>query len=240
MTDAVTTVDLLRHGEPAGGPRFRGTTDDPLSELGWQQMRATVGTQLPWEVVVSSPLRRCAAFAEWLAGTLPPLKKGGGGGFKGGSGNGSVSWDDSEIPPDPPFPKGGMGSLEVEPRFAEIAFGEWEGRTAQELLEASPDALAAFWRDPVIHTPPGGEPFDAFAMRVVAAWDALLAHHEGQSVVLVTHAGVIRLILAHVLGMPLANLFRVEVPFAGLSRIRVEGRGADALPQLIFHGRTRP
>jgi alpha-ribazole phosphatase len=207
MTDAVTIVDLLRHGEPAGGPRFRGDTDDPLSELGWQQMRAAAGPHPDWQAVVSSPLRRCADFAEWLAGTLPPFAKGG---------------------------------IEVESRFAEIAFGEWEGRTAQELLETSPDALAAFWRDPVAHTPPGGEPFDAFAMRVVAAWDALLARHEGRSVVLVTHAGVIRLVLAHVLGMPLANLFRVEVPFAGLSRIRVEGRGADALPQLVFHGRTRP
>ncbi len=210
MTDIVTTIDLLRHGEPVGGPRFRGDTDDALSELGWGQMRATVGAQLPWEVVVSSPLRRCAAFAEWLAGMFPPLEK------------------------------GGMGSLEIEPRFREIAFGEWEGRTAQELLETAPDALADFWRDPMTHTPPGGEPFGAFAARVVAAWDALLARHAGQPVVLVTHAGVIRLILAHVLQMPLANLFRVEVPLAGLSRIRVEGRGADALPQLVFHGRTRP
>lgn len=210
MTDTFTTVDLLRHGEPVGGPRFRGATDDPLSEFGWRQMRAAVGTHPEWQAVVSSPLRRSAAFAEWLAGTLPPLEK------------------------------GGMLSLEFEPRFREIGFGEWEGRTAQELLETAPEALADFWRDPVTHTPPGGEPFQAFAARVAAAWEQLLVRHGGSRILLVTHAGVIRLILAHILQMPLANLFRLEVPFAGLSRILVEGCGADALPQLVFHGRTRP
>ena len=37
MDDNITTVfDLLRHGEPAGGPMFRGSQDDPLSDTGWQ------------------------------------------------------------------------------------------------------------------------------------------------------------------------------------------------------------
>ena len=33
-----TTIDLLRHGEPLGGGRYRGQMDDALSEKGWQQM----------------------------------------------------------------------------------------------------------------------------------------------------------------------------------------------------------
>jgi alpha-ribazole phosphatase len=63
----VTTVDLLRHGEPQGGRRFRGQTDDPLSELGWRQMWEAVGDAAPWQQVVSSPLQRCSAFARELA-----------------------------------------------------------------------------------------------------------------------------------------------------------------------------
>lgn len=51
-----TTVDLLRHGEPAGGKKFRGAVDDPLSPLGWQQMRAAVGDFRGWQTIVSSPL----------------------------------------------------------------------------------------------------------------------------------------------------------------------------------------
>lgn len=59
-------IDLLRHGQPEGGSRFRGSLDDPLSELGWRQMRAAVADVDGWQAVVSSPLSRCAAFAHEL------------------------------------------------------------------------------------------------------------------------------------------------------------------------------
>ena len=64
----VTRIDLLRHGQPEGGDRFRGHgVDDPLSPVGWQQMRTTAAAFPDWERIVSSPMRRCLAFAEWLA-----------------------------------------------------------------------------------------------------------------------------------------------------------------------------
>ena len=66
MDVPITTVDLLRHGEPAGGPRFRGTVDDPLSETGWAQLRAATADG-QWDRIVCSPLRRCREFAEELA-----------------------------------------------------------------------------------------------------------------------------------------------------------------------------
>lgn len=62
-----TTIDLIRHGEPVGGRRYRGHKDDPLSDTGWRQMRTAVANQKPWDVVVSSPLSRCAAFATELS-----------------------------------------------------------------------------------------------------------------------------------------------------------------------------
>ncbi len=58
-----TVIDLIRHGEPVGGTRYRGHTDDPLSDTGWRQMRASVGDHKPWDRIVSSPLFRCAEFA---------------------------------------------------------------------------------------------------------------------------------------------------------------------------------
>lgn len=67
MTDSQTTVDLIRHGEPVGGRKYRGQLDDPLSEKGWQQMRAAIGAHRPWQHIISSPLQRCQAFARELA-----------------------------------------------------------------------------------------------------------------------------------------------------------------------------
>lgn len=67
----ITTIDLLRHGEPVGGRMLRGTTDHPLSEKGWQQvndavMRHTIDGRPPYDAVVTSPLLRCKEFALWL------------------------------------------------------------------------------------------------------------------------------------------------------------------------------
>jgi len=65
---SATLIDLIRHGEPVGGRRYRGCgVDDPLSETGWQQMRHAVGDAAPWTRVLSSPLQRCQAFARELA-----------------------------------------------------------------------------------------------------------------------------------------------------------------------------
>ena len=61
----MTTIDLLRHGEPEGGIRYRGDgVDDPLSARGWEQMWAAISPFSDWTHVVTSPLRRCRAFAE--------------------------------------------------------------------------------------------------------------------------------------------------------------------------------
>lgn len=71
MTDAqVTVVDLLRHGEPLGGSRYRGQVDDPLSERGWQQMWEAVDAATGWQRIVTSPLLRCREFALQLGERL--------------------------------------------------------------------------------------------------------------------------------------------------------------------------
>ncbi|MFZ5557498.1 MAG: histidine phosphatase family protein [Pseudomonadota bacterium] len=66
MSAAAGCIDLLRHGEAAGGRRYRGSTDDPLTATGWEQMRSAVAGGA-WDCIVSSPLSRCRAFAEALA-----------------------------------------------------------------------------------------------------------------------------------------------------------------------------
>jgi alpha-ribazole phosphatase len=66
MTD--TIIDLIRHGEPQGGRRFRGNAiDDPLTEKGWQQMWNAVAQPTAWTHIISSPLQRCQQFAKALA-----------------------------------------------------------------------------------------------------------------------------------------------------------------------------
>lgn len=62
-----TFLDFIRHGEPEGGRLYRGAAiDDPLSDLGWQQMWQAVGEENHWDRIISSPLKRCHDFARVL------------------------------------------------------------------------------------------------------------------------------------------------------------------------------
>lgn len=63
-------LDLLRHGETELGGGLRGSLDDALTAKGWEQMHAAVMKGGPWDRLVSSPLQRCARFAEQLGARL--------------------------------------------------------------------------------------------------------------------------------------------------------------------------
>ena len=60
-------LELLRHGETEQGGGLRGSLDDALTEQGWAQLRRSVQEAGPWDRLISSPLQRCARFAEELA-----------------------------------------------------------------------------------------------------------------------------------------------------------------------------
>lgn len=66
-----TQIDIIRHGEPEGGRRYRGHgIDDPLSKTGWQQMWNAIPESPPWDHIISSPLLRCLKFSEALADSM--------------------------------------------------------------------------------------------------------------------------------------------------------------------------
>lgn len=198
--DRVTTLlDFIRHGEPVGGVRYRGQTDDPLSDTGWRQMRAAIGKERPWEVIVSSSLSRCLAFAEELS-------------------------EETKLP------------LEVDDRLKEIGFGEWQGKTCEEITQYDPGVLQRFYRDPTTYRPDGAEGLAEFKHRIVAAVNDILNRHSGKHILVVCHAGTIRMVIGHILDVPLSNLFRIKVANAGITRIEYAEQGEEFLGQLVFHG----
>jgi probable phosphoglycerate mutase len=190
-------IDFIRHGEPEGGRVYRGHgVDDPLSETGWAQMWMALGEGCPWTQIVSSPLRRCRAFAECLAA------------------------------------RHGL-SLMVDERLREVGFGAWEGRTPDEIRASNPGEYAAFFCDPVRNRPPGAESLEAFFARVAAALGDVAREYADRQVLMITHAGVIRAVLAHVLGADPAAAYRIRVHNAGMTRFRVGEQGLV----LEFHNR---
>jgi len=190
-------LDMLRHGETELGGGMRGSIDDALTQAGWQQMRAAVTESGPWDRIVSSPLQRCARFAEELARqhSLP---------------------------------------LSLEPDLQELHFGDWEGRSAAQLMDTDAEGLGLFWNDPYAFTPPNGEPVIEFSARVLGAVQRLHQAYAGERLLLVTHGGVMRLLLAQARGLPREQLLQVAVEHGALLGITVADGGVlkEAHPSL--------
>lgn len=198
--NSITIIDLLRHGEPVGGKRYRGQTDDPLSDRGWQEMRkATSGTVL-WNRVISSPLARCREFAEEYTSRhgLP---------------------------------------LTLDDRLKEIGFGDWEGKTADQLRAEDPLSLRRFYADPLGNQPRGAEPPVLMMDRVQMALSEVVEDAAGERLLVIAHAGVIRAVVGHLLGISPGHLFRIRVDTAHFTQVRF---GGERPPIVAFQNRPGP
>lgn len=186
-----TSIDLLRHGETENSQRYCGSTDYPLTELGWTQMWHAVNSQsILWQHIVTSPLVRCADFAHALGRrySIP------------------VTHDD---------------------RIREIHFGEWENRSGAELMQTDADALTRFWQNPLDHPPPNGEHLLDFEARVLSVWKDIQQEFCGRKVLLITHGGVIRMIVCHILQHPRTQLLNIDVRHASIRHVQIDHAKPD-------------
>ncbi len=127
-------------------------------------------------------------------------------------------------------------TLHINEQLQEIHFGDWEGLSPDQLLQSEAEALQAWWQNPTWETPPRGESFHDFRSRILKAFKQIAMKYEGQHVLLVSHAGVIRVILMSILGMQDENLFRLNVGHASFSRLRIYRDQTGTWGTLIEHG----
>jgi len=122
--------------------------------------------------------------------------------------------------------------LTLDSRLAEIGFGAWEGRSAEEIMVSEPGVLEGYWTDPSAHAPEDAEPVSSLYRRVVEAITEITGARQEGHLLLITHGGVIRSLLAWTLRMPLSALLQIEVAEGATSRIRIPASGR---PSLVFH-----
>jgi probable phosphoglycerate mutase len=203
-------VWLFRHGElPQVSPRrFVGQSDIALSEAGRRQAAfwAEALAAIPFALAVTSDLSRCLETAR-------------------------IMFSGRDIPVRP------------EPRLREIGLGAWEGLTVARVRERFPGQYEARGADMAGFRPPGGESFADVQARAGAVLDEIAAG-PGQAgeaagdfsgdpagdgfaeVAVVAHGGLNRTILCRVLGMPLANLFRLKQDYGCLNLLEYAGGAA--------------
>jgi probable phosphomutase (TIGR03848 family) len=111
----------------------------------------------------------------------------------------------------------------------EINVGEWAGRSLKSVARTN------LWRD-VQYRPsraqfPGGETFLAAQARAVGAVEQIARDHPRDLVAAVTHADIIKLVVAHYLGQPLDLFQRLVIGTASITLLRL-GQGQPALVKL--------
>ncbi|MCW8834470.1 MAG: histidine phosphatase family protein [Colwellia sp.] len=206
---------LLRHGELVQKDILCGRTDIALSDLGKQQLIAATNKLPKISSCYSSPLRRCRIFAEEYC-------------------------QQHEL------------ALQVSSQLQEMDFGDWDGKRYQTLWQAQASSdeesptLGAFWQNPWRCLPPNGESMESFTERVEHFWRNLLAefhqtahgNNNEQNILVLSHGGVIRYLLAKVLQLPIpgtTHMTNIDVPYGALIHIQIlidsEGK---AWPKLML------
>ena len=105
----------------------------------------------------------------------------------------------------------------------EIDFGAFEGRTFDEIAASHPDLYAQWMSEPTSVRFPGGEGYGDLSARATREITRIRCEHEGGSVSVVTHGGVIRAVLAAILGVAGPMIFRIDQSWGGISRVEWVG-----------------
>ena len=124
-------------------------------------------------------------------------------------------------------------AIEVRSALREISLGDWEGLSRREVAARFPEDYAARGDDLENYRVPGGESFADCRQRVLTAWQEIV-RGDGQSIVIVGHAGVNRLLLCHLLARPIASLFDIAQDYGGVNVIEP---GASGFCVSLINGR---
>jgi len=106
------------------------------------------------------------------------------------------------------------------PELRELSFGEWEGKSLAELSEQFPGEMDKRLKQTELFRAEGGETFQELHDRVIPKFLEITTRHPNDTIAFVCHGGVNRAILAHLLGFPIANLFRISQHFAAVNIIQ--------------------
>lgn len=111
-----------------------------------------------------------------------------------------------------------FGVPHMDVRLKELHFGEWE----MQPWKAIPQEALAQWGDNFVElSPPGGESFNDLYRRASAFFQDCVVRHADQAVIAVTHAGVIRSLLAHALNLHLKHVPNFHLDFGGVTKLVV-------------------
>jgi probable phosphoglycerate mutase len=121
----------------------------------------------------------------------------------------------------------------------ELSFGDWDGRSIEEVREQEPDQYQS-WINSSSYAPPGGESYDEASIRIEEALEKLVAEYPGKKIIVVTHNGVIKTAAKIAVGGPRDAVFHMDATPCSLSSISIwPSDGLRALRSFNERGHLR-
>lgn len=236
------TLALVRHGESTwiAAGRFQGRGDPPLSPRGERQAALVAARLATRDASRVLPLPVGPPVAIWHS----PLERAR-----------ATAVSIGAVQPQPP-------PLRPLAELTEIAQGAWEGLPSVEVAARWPELLGGWRRDPVHHHAPGGESLGAAARRVRDGLATILGELGGESgpaeptdgagrsfvpgygtpagrqpwSIVVAHDGIFRLMLLHLLGLPLGRFWGLPFVLCGISIVELrDGKAILRAHNLASH-----
>ena len=202
-------VDFIRHGEPEGGDILRGRVNPELTELGWAQMKMSAN--------LTSECERTASTPGWTEILTSPLKR-------------CNEFADRlakklDVP------------VTIDQDWQEIDYGDWDGMPIKQWKKEAAGQFEAFSKDLSALRPPNGEDYLSFKGRILEAFEKFSEFPDESHILVVTHGGVLRVLIPHILGMPLNKSGPLHIPFACYSRVKISLANSKTNKFLIFHNK---
>jgi len=111
--------------------------------------------------------------------------------------------------------------VETSDDIIEIQLGDWQGLHIDEVGQRWPELWQQSRIDPSEITMPNGESFQQVTERTIRGFNKIVAANQGKQVIIVSHEIVVKVLVAHALGVSNSIYRRFEINNASLSAIRV-------------------
>ncbi|MDH5518469.1 MAG: histidine phosphatase family protein [Gammaproteobacteria bacterium] len=120
--------------------------------------------------------------------------------------------------------------LIIDDQLKEIGFGVWEGRTKEEIQLHDTEAYKRFRLNPVENRPDGAEPLEKFSNRIWHKLEQLASQHPSKRILIIAHAGVIRVVFAKTMGLTLDDVYnRLKIEYAASISCSFNDKGRASL-----------
>lgn len=115
----------------------------------------------------------------------------------------------------------------LDARLKELHFGDWEMYPWDVIPRDTFDIWAKGYAN---LAPPNGETFSQLRARAKSFVEDVSSHSQDKHILVVTHGGLIRALIAEVLQIPLKRLFRITIDHASITQLEFGG----AVPKIHF------